>query len=154
MAKGARRRRKSRKVTEGSETRMVEYRPDALARLYARGILDLQQHEAGLRLRRLIETAQVSPLRAQEYGRVYQDPDVVLSHAVGVAPRAGEALKTLVRVQRRMGVPDWPIVTAIVCEDVYVKDLPRALPGLLHRYATHSIGARMQEAFDRLARCV
>jgi hypothetical protein len=153
MAKRARRRR-HRKITQGAETRIVEYRPDALARLYARGVLDLQQHEAGQRLRLLFETARISPLRAQAYDRVYLDTDVVRSHAADLAPKTGEALKALARLRRRMGTPDWPIVTAIVCEDVYVKDLPAALPGLLHRYAAHSIGARVQEAFDRLARCV
>lgn len=148
------RRRKNRKVTKGAETRLVEYRPDALARLHARGVLDLQQHGAGQRLRLLIETAQVSPLRAHEHDRVYLDRDVVRARAAELTPRTGEAVKRLMRVAERMGVPDWPIVTAIVCDDIYVKDLPRHLPHLLHRYAPHSIGARVQEAFDRLAKVV
>lgn len=141
-----------RTVTEGGETKIVEFRPDALARLLARKVLDIQQYSAGMRLRELFETAQISPLKAQEYDRVYLDPDVVLSNSVGLVPRAGDAMKKLVALEIELGQPDWAILTSISCEDYHFTELIREMPKMLGHYTKPSIGPRVQESFNKLAR--
>lgn len=133
---------------------IVDFRPDALARLYARKSLDFQQYEAGQRLRSLIERARVSPLKAQEYDRVYLDRDVVIGQSAGLVPRLGDAMKRLVQIEIDMGVPDFPICTAIVCEDMRFVEMLRRMPRLLARYRENTLGCRVGEAFDKLARLV
>lgn len=133
---------------------VLEFKPDALAQLYRRGGIDFQQYEAGQRLRLRFRRAEMSPCKAQEYDRVFMDHDVVLGRCVDLYPRVGDELKALLDIEQRMGIPDWPIVLAIVEEDMRFAQMLRMMPRILARYSERTLGHRVSESFDKLTRYV